>query len=78
MFLAGHGAILVAVRTSIQKVAGYDDLLCAIVSACMTMYEQRTYLLPAEKHGCIEVMDVMDYIVFISSSEATKGYVLSD
>ena len=55
MFLAGHGAILLAVRSSIQKVAGYEDLLCAVISACVHMYDQHTYLLPAEKHGCIEV-----------------------
>ena len=55
MFLANHNAILGSVKASAEKVPGYEDLLCDIINVCTNMYDNHTYLMPAEKHGVVEV-----------------------
>ena len=55
MWLATHNAILTTVKSNIQKVPAFEDLMCDVVICCVQMYEAQTYLLPSEKHGIVEV-----------------------
>lgn len=55
MFLAMHNSILTELKLGLQGVNGSEDLMCDIVNTCVNIYENRSYLTPNEKHGCIQV-----------------------
>ena len=38
-----------------MKIKNFEDLLCDIINICLLMYEQKTYLTPAEKHMLVKV-----------------------
>merc|ERR1712212_569890 len=41
MFLAQHNVIREKIRDGLQKIPGYEELLCDIVNPCQNMYEGR-------------------------------------
>ena len=57
MFLAKQGSIREELKKALEKIKSYEELICDIVNICLLMYEQRTYLTPAEKHMLVKVME---------------------
>jgi len=56
MFLAKQGSIREELKKAMEKIKNFEDLLCDIINICLLMYEQKTYLTPAEKHMLVKVM----------------------
>ncbi|GAB0094881.1 Cytoplasmic FMR1-interacting protein [Sergentomyia squamirostris] len=56
MFLATQNKIRDAVRETLEKVAGYEDLMADVVNICVHMFETKMYLTPEEKHMLVKVM----------------------
>ena len=42
-------------KKALEKIKNFDELLCDIVNICLLMFEQKTYLTPAEKHMLVKV-----------------------
>ena len=42
-------------KSALMKIKNFEDLLCDIINICLLMYEQKTYLTPAEKHMLVKV-----------------------
>lgn len=57
MFLATQGQITNKLKSKLEVVPGFDDLLCEIVDLCCSLYEQKAFILPAEKHMLLKVCD---------------------
>lgn len=55
MFLATQGQITTKLKSKLEVVPGFEDLLCEIVDLCCTLYEQKAFILPAEKHMLLKV-----------------------
>ena len=55
MFLATQDQITSKLKSKLEVVPGYEDLLCEIVDLCCNFYEQKAYVLPAEKHMLLKV-----------------------
>ena len=55
MFLAKHNVIRENIRDTLQKISGYEELLCDVLNTSLNMYEDRVYLLPDEKHLLVKV-----------------------
>ncbi|XP_064636208.1 cytoplasmic FMR1-interacting protein-like isoform X2 [Lineus longissimus] len=56
MLLATQNKIRDNLKESLQLIPGYEDLLAEIVNLCVYMYENKTYVLPEEKHMMVKVM----------------------
>ena len=56
MFLAKQGSIREELKKALEKIKNFEDLLCDIINICLLMYEQKTYLTPAEKHMLVKVV----------------------
>ena len=55
MFLATQDQITSKLKTKLEVVDGYEDVLCEIIDLCCTLYEQKAFILPAEKHMLLKV-----------------------
>ncbi|KAI0228538.1 Cytoplasmic FMR1-interacting protein [Lamellibrachia satsuma] len=66
MFLGTHNCILTTVKAAFQKVTGFQDVLCDIVSVCIHTHENNLYLTPAEKHSIVKIMG---FSIFLIDSE---------
>jgi len=40
----------------LEKIRNFEELLCDIINICLLMFEQKSYLSPAEKHMLVKVM----------------------
>merc|ERR1719266_3224923 len=69
MFLAKQGSIREELKKALEKIQSYEELICDIVNICLLMYEQRTYLTPAEKHMLVKVMG---FGLFLLDSETVS------
>jgi hypothetical protein len=56
MFLATQNKIRDTVKETLERIPGYEDLLCDVVNICVHMFETRMYLTPSEKHMLVKVM----------------------
>lgn len=56
MFLATQNKIRDAVRETLEKIPGYEDLMADVVNLCVHMFETKMYLTPEEKHMLVKVM----------------------
>ncbi|XP_059481300.1 cytoplasmic FMR1-interacting protein isoform X1 [Neocloeon triangulifer] len=56
MFLATQNKIRDTVKETLERIQGYEDLLCDVVNICVHMFETRMYLTPSEKHMLVKVM----------------------
>jgi len=63
MFLATQNKIRDTIKSSLQKIEAYDDLLADVISICLSIYENQWYSTPAEKHMLIKVRLV--YIMLV-------------
>ena len=61
MFLATHDIITSKLKTSLEEIEGYDELLSDIINLCVHFYEFRMYVLPKEKHLLLKVY----WLIFI-------------
>lgn len=55
MFLATHDIITSKLKSSLEEIEGYDELLSDIINLCVNFYEFRMYVLPKEKHLLLKV-----------------------
>ena len=56
MFLATQGKIRDTLKEKIKEIKNYEELFCDIVNTAITMYENKSYLTPAEKHTLVKVL----------------------
>ncbi|XP_066917897.1 cytoplasmic FMR1-interacting protein 2-like isoform X2 [Clytia hemisphaerica] len=56
MFLATHDIITSKLKSSLEEIEGYDELLADIINLCVHFYEFRMYVLPKEKHLLLKVI----------------------
>ena len=68
MFLATHDIITAKLKSSLEEIEGYDELLSDIINLCVNFYEFKMYVLPKEKHlllkVCVFSMDKKHYFIF--------------
>lgn len=55
MFLATHDIITTKLKSSLEEIEGFDELLADIIQQCVHFYEFRLYVLPKEKHLLLKV-----------------------
>lgn len=55
MFLATQNKIRETLRSQLQQIDAYDELLSDIVNICLYFYENQMYSTPAEKHMLVKV-----------------------
>lgn len=56
MFLATQNKIRDTVKDVLEKIPGYEELMCDVVNICVQMFENKMYLTPSEKHMLVKVM----------------------
>ncbi|KAJ2941818.1 hypothetical protein O0L34_g10626 [Tuta absoluta] len=56
MFLATQNKIRDTVKDALEKINGYEELLCDVVNICVHMFENKLYLTPTDKHMLVKVM----------------------
>jgi len=56
MFLAKQGSIREELKKALEKIKNFEELICDIINICLLMFEQKSYLSPAEKHMLVKVM----------------------
>ncbi|XP_050079381.1 cytoplasmic FMR1-interacting protein [Anopheles maculipalpis] len=66
MFLATQNKIRDTVKDTLEKIAGYEDLLSEVVNICVHMYDSKMYMTPEEKHMLVKVMG---FGLFLMDSE---------
>lgn len=66
MFLATQNKIRDTVKDTIEKINGFEDLICDVVNICVHMFDSRMYLTPEEKHMLVKVMG---FGLFLMDSE---------
>ena len=63
-----------------MKIKNFEDLLCDIINICLLMYEQKTYLTPAEKHMLVKVIFCIMYfeqrLIGIGQYKINQSYAL--
>ncbi|KRY60917.1 Cytoplasmic FMR1-interacting protein [Trichinella britovi] len=59
MFLATQNKIKDSLRSQLQAIEGYDELLADVINICMHFYENHLYVTPAEKHMLIKQLEVV-------------------
>ena len=55
MFLATQNKIRDALKDTLQQVPNYEELLCDVVNLSVSMFENKMYLCPNEKHMLVKV-----------------------
>eukprot|EP00795_Rhopilema_esculentum_P000673 gene673-10379_t len=63
MFLATQGQITSKLKSKLEVVPGYEDLLCEIIDLCCSLYDQKAYVLPSEKHMLLKVIGFAIFLV---------------
>ncbi|XP_065556681.1 cytoplasmic FMR1-interacting protein-like isoform X2 [Artemia franciscana] len=56
MFLATQNKIRDTLKESLEKIPGFEELICDVLNACVQMFESKMYLLPEEKHMLVKVI----------------------
>lgn len=56
MFLAMRNKIRDTLKENLEKISGYEELLADIVNLCTSMYENKMYMIPTEKHMLVKVI----------------------
>jgi len=69
LFLAHNNSITTDLKTELQTIPGFDDVLSAIVNTAADFMESGKYLLPTEKY-CL--LRVMPYCLFLMDGEASS------
>lgn len=54
-FLATQNFILSSLKRALDGTENFEDLLCEIVSVCVSAYEEHKYASPNEKHSLLKV-----------------------
>ena len=65
MFLATHDIITNKLKTSLEEIEGYDELLADIIVLCCNFYEAKMYVAPKEKHLLLKVKVVFVTVSYI-------------
>jgi len=66
LFLAHQNSITTNIRTEVQAIAGFDDVLSLIANTCADFFEADRFVLPGEKH-CL--LRVMPYVLYLMDGE---------
>ena len=75
MFLATQGKIRDTLKENLEKIRNYEELFCDIVNTAITMYENKSYLTPAEKHTLVKVKLIIH--TFLLFSDIRVKYLVS-
>ncbi|XP_040569024.1 cytoplasmic FMR1-interacting protein [Lepeophtheirus salmonis] len=63
MFLATQGKIRDTLKDGLENIRNFEDLFCDIINICQNMFENKSYLTPAEKHMLVKVMSFSLFII---------------
>ncbi|XP_041477036.1 cytoplasmic FMR1-interacting protein 1 homolog isoform X1 [Lytechinus variegatus] len=63
LFLANNDKITRTLKENLEKIQGYEELLMDIVNLCVDLFEQRQYVMPAEKHMLLKVIGFGLYLI---------------
>ncbi|CEF64678.1 Cytoplasmic FMR1-interacting protein [Strongyloides ratti] len=63
MFLAIQNKIKDDLRSQLQLINGYEELLCDIINNCVYLFENQMYLTPNEKHMLVNVISFSLYLI---------------
>jgi cytoplasmic FMR1 interacting protein len=72
MFLAMQNKIRDSLKESLEKINGYEELFCDIVTLFTTMYENKLYVLPTEKHMLVKVIGFALFLMDSKSCNINK------
>lgn len=74
MFLSNpqhhHNLIIWHLKTDIQKISGYADVLILLLNHCMDALDTTRYVMYSEKHTLYRAVP---YLVFLADSDEEKG-----
>jgi len=70
LFLAHQNSLTSNLKTELQQIAGFDDVINAIVNFAADSFEAERYMTPSEKH-CL--LRVMPYGLFLMDGEAPNS-----
>uniref|UniRef100_A0A0N4UEL4 Cytoplasmic FMR1-interacting protein n=1 Tax=Dracunculus medinensis TaxID=318479 RepID=A0A0N4UEL4_DRAME len=56
MFLATQNKIKDALKSELQLIAGYEELLADVVNICVLLFENHMYITPSERHMFVKVI----------------------
>lgn len=59
MFLATQKIIRDKLKDCLSQIDGFEDILAEIINSSVSMYENRVYVLPEEKHTLVMVISVL-------------------
>lgn len=59
MFLATHDIITSKLKSTLEEIEGFDELLADIIQQCVHFYEFKLYVLPKEKHLLLKVCEII-------------------
>jgi cytoplasmic FMR1 interacting protein len=63
MFLATHDKIRTLLKERLEQIQGVDELLADVINLCISHFENKTYLLPSDKHMLIKVIGFSLYLM---------------
>jgi len=70
-FLAHQNSITNLLKTEVQQISGFDEILALMINQCATWIENDKYVLPTEKH-CL--LRAMPYILFLMDGDQNSKY----
>lgn len=71
LFLAHQNSITTNLKTEIQQIPGFEDVLAALLNQCAKMLENNEYLTPYEKHAALRVLP---YGLILMDGDANTPY----
>ncbi|KAL5113064.1 hypothetical protein TcWFU_010192 [Taenia crassiceps] len=71
MFLATQKIIRDKLKDCLSQIDGFEDILAEIINSSVSMYENRVYVLPEEKHTLVMVIAFSLYL--LDSSKVVEG-----
>ncbi|KAM7539533.1 hypothetical protein Aperf_G00000032396 [Anoplocephala perfoliata] len=71
IFLATQRIIRDKLKDSLTQIDGFEDILAEIINSSVSMYENRVYVLPEEKHTLVMVIAFSLYLM--DSSKVVEG-----
>jgi len=63
LFLAPQNSITMNLKTELQQINGFDDVLALVVNQCARYFEENMCLVPQEKHSLLRAMSYGLYLM---------------
>ncbi|KAK0400166.1 hypothetical protein QR680_003383 [Steinernema hermaphroditum] len=63
MFLATHNKIRESLKSELQNIEGYEEILADVVNICVYLFENHMYISPDERHMFVKVLAFSLYLM---------------